>query len=135
MLLRTKLRNFIKVVADEAEQNPEFAERLHAVLDTASTTLAVKNSSKSGRGNIRGQRPANRRPAAVLDPVSLATQGEEILRQELATLTLEQLKDIVAEYGMDRERLVMKWKKPQRVVERIVEISISRAHKGDAFRS
>ena len=135
MLLRTKLRNFIKVVADEAEQNPEFAKRLQAVLDTVSTTHTVKKSSKSGGANTKGQRPANRRPPAVLDPVSFATQGEDILRHELATLTLEQLKDIVAEYGMDRERLVMKWKKPNRVIERIVEISTSRAHKGDAFRS
>ncbi|MDE0403802.1 MAG: hypothetical protein OXI53_00610 [Nitrospira sp.] len=58
-----------------------------------------------------------------------------MLRAELALLTLDQLKDIVADYGMDREKLVMKWKTPNRVIDRIVEISISRAHKGDVFRS
>ena len=80
-------------------------------------------------------RPANRRTPAVLDPVALAVQGKEVLRAALVPLTLGELKDIVADYGMDRERLVMKWKTPNRVIERIVEISITRAHKGDAFRS
>jgi hypothetical protein len=69
-----------------------------------------------------------------LDPVALAAQGEEALRNRLAALTLDQLKDIVADHGMDRDRLVMKWRKPNRVIDRIVEVSISRAHKGDAFR-
>jgi len=31
--------------------------------------------------------------------------------------------------------LVMKWKAPERVVEKIVELSLGRARKGDAFRS
>jgi len=48
---------------------------------------------------------------------------------------LEQLKDIVADYGMDPGKLVMKWKSSDKVIDRIVEISLARAQKGDAFRS
>lgn len=81
------------------------------------------------------RRPANRRPPAVLDPIAIAQQGEEILREQLAPLTLDQLKDIVADYGMDQDRLVMKWKMPDRVIDRIVHVSIGRARKGEAFRS
>ena len=47
---------------------------------------------------------------------------------------MEELRDIVAEYGMDPGRLVMKWTTPERVINRIVEMSVARAHKGNAFR-
>ncbi|MFG2683889.1 hypothetical protein ACGFYH_34245, partial [Streptomyces sp. NPDC048392] len=49
-------------------------------------------------------------------------------------LTLEQLRDIIAEHGMDHDRLAMKWKDPQRVIDRIVERVESRTAKGAAFR-
>ena len=132
--LRTILRDFVKVVSDEAERNPEFAERLRVVFET-STIRPRKKPSITRRMNSKVTRPANRRPPAILDPIALAARGEEELRNKLAPLTLDQLKDIVADYGMDREKLVMKWRTSQRVIDRIVEISISRAHKGDAFRS
>lgn len=133
MSLRTVLRDFVKVVSDEAERNPDFAERLRIAFESG-TIRSRKNSAIRSSAGKKGVRPANRRPPAVLDPVAVVAQGEEALRNRLAALTLEQLKDIVADYGMDRDRLVMKWRKPDRVIERIVEVSISRAHKGDAFR-
>ena len=134
MLLRTVLRNFVKVVSDEAERNPEFAERLRGVFKLAMATRSAKTDAAASGAGSKISRPANRRPPAVLDPVALAGKGEEVLRDKLVQLTLDQLKDVVAEYGMDHERLVMKWKTPNRVIDRIVEISIRRAHKGDAFR-
>ena len=57
----------------------------------------------------------------------MAQSGPEALRDALQPLDLGQLLDIVAEYGMDPGKLVMKWKDKDRVVERIVEASISRA--------
>ena len=133
MPLRTILRDFVKVVSDEAERNPEFAERLRIVFEPNTERPNKRRSAASATGS-KGTRPANRRPPAVLDPVELAAQGEESLRAELAALTLAQLKDIVADYGMDRDKLVMKWRTTNRVIGRIVEVSISRAQKGDAFR-
>ena len=136
MSLRTILRDFVKVVSDEAERNPEFAKRLRVVFETRTIRPRKKKKpSVTRRMNSKVTRPANRRPPAILDPIALAARGEEELRDKLAPLTLDQLKDIVADYGMDREKLVMKWRTSQRVIDRIVEISISRAHKGDAFRS
>ena len=135
MSLRAVLRNFVKVVSDEADRNPEFAERLRVVFQSAMATRTAKTTSAASGAGSKSSRPANRRPPAVLDPVALALQGEKALRTELAPLALEQLRDIVADYGMDPGRLVMKWKTPSRVIDRIVEISVSRAHKGDAFRS
>ena len=135
MSLRTVLREFVKVVSDEAERNPEFAERLRVVFKIAIATRSTRAASAGGGNVPRIVRPANRRPAAVLDPVALAMQGEDALRAALAPLTLDQLKDIVADYGMDQKKLVMKWRTPDRVIDRIFEISTGRAHKGKAFRS
>ena len=70
----------------------------------------------------------------MLDPVELARESESILQERLAQLTVEELKDIVADHGMDTGKVVMKWKSPERIIDRIVEISVSRARKGDAFR-
>ena len=134
MLLRTILRNLVKVVSDEAERNPEFAEQLWDVLISAKSKGCPKRDRIVKESGLRGKRPANRRPPAVLDPIKLAEQGEEALRTRLSLLTLDQLKDIVADYGMDQKRLVMRWKRPDRVIDKIVEVSVSRARKGDAFR-
>ena len=57
------------------------------------------------------------------------------MRARLADLSIEQLKDIVAEFGMDTGKLVSKWKTADRIIERIVETSRARAQKGDVFRA
>ena len=136
MAIRTVLYKFIKVVSDEALRNPEFAERLQEVLEPPTRTRSRREKGSGKRKTEFGTpRPLNRRPPAVLDPIALAQQGEGVLRAALSSLTLDELKDIVADYGMDQKRLVMKWKTPSRVIDRIVEVSIGRAHKGEAFRS
>jgi hypothetical protein len=58
---------------------------------------------------------------ARLDPFKiLANSGEEMLVPQLAELGLEHLRGIVAQFGMDPRRLVMKWKESPRVQEHIV---------------
>jgi hypothetical protein len=52
----------------------------------------------------------------------------------LGKLDIEQLRDVVADYGMDTGKLVIKWRTPDRIIDRIVEVSRQRAHKGSAFR-
>lgn len=53
----------------------------------------------------------------------------------MTTLSLDQLRDIIAEHGMDNDRLAMKWKDPARVIDRILERVSSRSEKGSAFRA
>jgi hypothetical protein len=36
---------------------------------------------------------------------------------------------------MDPGKLVLKWKKPERIIDRIVETSLGRARKGEGFLS
>ena len=131
MKVRKVLLGLARVVSDQAERDPEFAKQIADVLGTAKPP---KGAAAAKRAGTTG-RPKNRRPAAVLDPVALARDGEAKLRGQLADLSLEQLKDVVAEYGMDPGKLVMKWKDADRIIDRIVELSLSRAQKGDAFRS
>jgi hypothetical protein len=71
----------------------------------------------------------------VLDPFEVYREEADALPSRLAGLDLEQLRDVVAHYGMDPRRLVMKWKNSDRVVTHIVETVQTRSRKGDAFRA
>ena len=142
MTVRERLTAFALIIAEETERNGIFRRRVEAILGSALFDVPLgrdeKASSKKGlpsRVRSDALKKGGRRTPAILDPISLARQGEDVLRQKLAILDMEQLKDIVAENGMDPGKLVMKWKEAARVVDRIVEMSIARSTKGDAFRA
>ena len=83
-----------------------------------------------------GMKRTGRRAPAKLDPFKiLADSGEQVLMAQLAELNLEELRNIVAQFGMDPRRLVMKWKDVQRVREHIAATTAQRSRKGDAFRA
>ncbi len=127
MRIRRKLLELARVVAEEAERDPKFAQKLGEI-------LGLEQSQRDKQGT-KSDHPKNRRAAAAFDPVAvLRDRDDHELRLRLSELDLEQLRDIVAQYGMDHGKLVMKWKTHKRVVDRIVEISTNRAQKGDAFR-
>jgi len=130
MSLRRLLNDLVRVVADEAERNNGFRVRLESVLN-------VDHTSASGEDvvSLDVKRRGGRRPAALINPVEIARKGEAHLRAELLRLDLEQLRDVVAQFGMDPGKLVMKWKDTARVMDRIVEIAVARAAKGDVFKA
>ena len=122
MTLKQTLRAIGNVVLEEAERNADFARRLERALGIGDVQQIVKRSRT--------------RAAAVLDPIgTLSDHGEDALRDALRPLSLEQLLDIVAEFGMDSSKLVMKWKSSDRVSEHIVDNAKRRSVKGDAFRA
>lgn len=123
MKTRTMLQGIARAIADEAESNPEFDAKLRRVLQ-----LEGKETSASRAGKAR------RRAPAVLDPVAVVRDGELALRGRLEALDIEQLKDVVSQYGLDPSRLVMKWKTRERVIDHVVSVSMRQATKGDAFR-
>lgn len=143
MNLKGILVRVATVVAEEAARNPQFLARLEAAL-ASDKTPAKRSSSTSKSAPLRPEpdgvqkgeekRRGGRRSPAVIDPVDLAVHGEAGLRDQLNGLDLEKLLDIVAQYGMDPGKLVMKWRDRDRVIDRIVEVSLARATKGDAFR-
>lgn len=125
MSTKNIVRSFMTVIIDEIESNPDFAGKI-------SSALGLDNPD--GIVEQRKKRRGGRRAPALLDPVTSYSKGESLLREELELLDLEKLRDIVAEYGMDPGKLVMKWKTKQRVIDHIVETAANRAKKGEAFR-
>ena len=135
MSLRNTLNRLLRVVFEEAERNPDFEAALNDALGCIPSKRKPTKVEDLGQSDdSEAKRGKNRRAPAVLDPVQGVRDSELVLRSELEKLSLEQLRDIVAEYGMDPGRLVMKWNTPERVIDRIVEMSVARAHKGSAFR-
>ena len=134
MKFRKIFSELAKIVADEAERNPEFQARLIDALEGASPRKLQSTQRVARATELPSRRPSNRRPEPVLDPLSIARDGESALRQALEPLDVERLKDIVAGYGMDPSKLAMKWKDKDKLVDRIVEASLARIRKGSAFR-
>ena len=130
MNVGTVLRRLVQVIAEEARNNPEFDKKLREVIQpTPPSQISLRLPV-----NQRGTRTSNRRASAILDPILVIKDGDEsTLRKRLEVLSVNQLKDIIAQYGMDSDRLAMKWRKADRLIDRIVEVANSRAHKGEAF--
>ncbi len=117
------LKRIVEAVTAEAGRNRAFAASLERALEGA-------------QGQDKGQpkRPHRRAPGGI-DPFAVfADGGEEGVRRSLSKLSIEQLKDVVAEHGMDRSKLAMKWKTSDRFIDLILETVAARSRKGDAFR-
>jgi len=121
----SRLRELCERLVTVAEARPAEA----GVLADALTKLLDGAVSGGGAAGRRG-----RRAMPVLDPFEVYREGPDALLGRLGELDLEQLRDVVAHYGMDPRRLVMKWKRRERVVAHIVETVQVRSRKGDAFR-
>jgi hypothetical protein len=120
--LEKRLRALIAQVIEEARRNPDFSKRLEQALGGETRTSAA-----SGRRR-------HRRDPAPFDPYAVYRDGEPALRSQLDELNVEQLKDIVAEHGMDGAKLAMKWKSADRLIELIVASVASRSRKGEVCR-
>lgn len=111
-------KEFSALIADEISQNKQFAEKLGRLLDGTSTEAPKQR---------------NRRAPAKLDPFVLLESGEAVLSEELAKLSVDELKDVVSEYGMDTSRLALKWKDRQRLETLIIDATKRKASHGNAF--
>lgn len=141
--LSNVLAGFTTVIAQEALQNIEFRTRLNDVLANEfgrSTEMTPRkdpaaSAAPAHRRATAKTKSTGRRAPGPWDPYDVyAKVGEAGLRDRLSQLELEQLRDIIAEHGMNTDGLAMRWKKAERAVGRIVERVIDRAAKGDAFR-
>lgn len=118
------IARLVGVVAGEASSNARFARALQAAFSASQKDVSNLPARRSGR-----------RAPGVLDPFAVyGESGASGLERRLAELSLEQLRDIIAEHGMDHDRLAMKWKDPTRVIDRIIEKVAARTSKGSAFR-
>ena len=122
------LRNLLEVLLDEAKRTPRFRKALHEALLPLIPPAEGKVAPRTARTRRRGP--------GLFNPIDvLVLSGESGLRSRLETLDVEQLKDIIAEQGMDTDKLAMKWRVPIKLINRIIERSIERHSKGSAFGS
>lgn len=134
MTVSSLLEKIFREIVAEVDRNAGLAERIRDALGPA-----VKSSSArarpSGRSGGAATKPRTRRAPGPFDPFLVGrSEGIAALRSKLSTLTVDQLKDIVAEHAMDPSRLALRWKVPQRLIDLIVETVVGRSSKGDAFR-
>ena len=121
-----RLRELCEQLVQRAEADPPSA----GALADGVAKLLDDGSRRSASGRRTG-----RRDHPILDPFEIYRENPEALAGRLAALDLEQLRDVVAYYGMDPRRLVMKWKTADRVITHVVETVETRSRKGDAFRA
>jgi hypothetical protein len=107
------------IISDEISTNAEFAQKITTALGGDAPSTAPKRR--------------NRRDPAKINPFELLEQGEDKLSQALSILSIEELKDVISENGMDTAKLALKWKDRQRLENHIIEATQRRASKGDAF--
>jgi hypothetical protein len=124
--MKNRLKSIFDELLLEVERNPELRHRINKLLGA---TANQEESAKEGR------RRGNRRAAAVLDPYREFAYGEDKLKEQLQSLTVEQLKDVVSEHALDSSRLALKWKSSDRLVDLILTTVRNRLQKGDAFRN
>jgi hypothetical protein len=131
-----RLKATFDVILREAKKNKEFASQLDQALKGP---CEVPTQDQRGPSKLKNsqqtRRKRNRRASAVVDPFAVFEKGEAFLRETLIRLDMDRLKDIVAEYGMDRSRLAMKWKNSDRLIELILDTVRTRARKGAAFKT
>lgn len=121
-----QLEELFNIILAEIKENKTFAQKVQGIL----------NNQESNKESVAVAvvKKRNRRNPAILNPMDFVDRGEEELRKVLLGLEVEQLKDIIAEYGMDPGRKTSKWRKIDRFVNHIIEMTISRSQPGDAFR-
>lgn len=116
----TALHRVLDAVVDEAENNEDFAGKLERAF-TGNSSSPVK------------KRKVHRRQKPVLNPLDMI-EDMHALDAKLHTLSVDQLKDIVSVYSMDPSRRALQWRKPDRLIALILEVSQKRLAKGNAFR-
>lgn len=133
MSLVPQLRALFDAIVSEAERSPAFARRLQDALAGLAAAAPAAKTPKAAASTTNAKRGGRRAPAA-LDPFAAYAEGEPALRARLGELTIDQLKDVVAEHGMDPSKLAMRWKTPAKLIDLIATTVRDRAEKGDAFR-
>lgn len=118
-----RLKKLFDLILDLIKNDPGLALRVEEALGIVEKPKQAKTSKKKGS-----------RAPAVLDPVAEFMLGEPVLRERLKHLSLEQLKDILAEFAMDPAGNIARGRKPEKFIDHITITARSRAKLGDAFR-
>lgn len=130
------LSDLFRVVAEEAARTPRFAKALSAA-------LAAPSGSNVEPAPLAPVRPTRRAPAkakpvrapGAFDPFSvLRESGEEVLTEKLSALSIDQVRDIIAEQEIDSHKESGRKRKAEVLVAWTAERVRALASKGSAFR-
>ena len=117
-----KLKDLFKVILEEVESNEEFKKKVYKILGDENN-----NVKKKGKKKVIIE--------PKLNPIEVILEGENVLSDKLLKLEVSDLKDIIKFYEMDNTNSCNRWKKKERLVNYIVDVSKSRVNRGNAFRN
>lgn len=116
-----RLRAFFNVICEEAQRNPEFLDRLSAVLLSETTALTIgKSLGKTSREPI----------IHIVEIVH--SSGEQGLRDKLQQLTNDQLARLAADEGVKRLKEAKSIDR-EILISLLVETGSNRLKQGETF--
>ena len=130
-VVASALSRLTAIVIEEAAHNPDFASKIQFVFAEPGSCISEDDTSNE-TSNI--QRRRNRRDPAVLNPFDMIQDNEAKLIECLNALTEKELRDIIAQYGLDPTNRSMQWRKKERLIQGILEATHRKVAKGNAFR-
>lgn len=121
------LKAFYEVIIDEVNRNEEFSNKLKKIL--LENVKIEKNKSKT-----KGKKRVLLEKDVLINPYDILIEGKEVLENKLREVELQDLKNIVEYYSMDPSKSFKRWRKKERLIDLILEVSTLRVNKGNAFR-
>lgn len=126
-----------RVIIDEADRSSRFAGALTGVIDALRTNDGVAAAVPAPAPRKRAAAPKKRvaRQPGAFDPfVIYRSSGDQALATRLGELTVDQLRDIIAEQELDTRKETGRKRKPEVLVAWIVERVEASENKGSVFR-
>ena len=118
--MEKKLKELFNVIMEEMKTNDEFKKKIEVVLG----------------GEDKPKKKVKKKVIIEpkLNPLELISKSEVDLREKLSELEVIDLKNIIKFYEMDNTNSSSRWRKKERLVNYIVDVSKSRISRGNAFR-
>lgn len=130
-VVASALSRLTAIVIEESAHNPDFAAKIQFVFASFSDCPATEKPSTEASDEKKRR---NRRDPAVLNPFDMIPNDETKLVECLNGLTVEELKDIIAQFGLDPTNRSLQWRKKERLIQGILEATHRKVAKGNAFR-
>lgn len=125
MEMEKLLKEFCEVIIEEINKNEEFSNKVKKIL--------VENI-KIEKDKLKKKKKVLSEKDILINPYEILLEGTEVLENKISKLELQDLKNIVEYYSMDPSKSFKRWRKKERFINLILEVSILRANKGNAFR-
>ena len=131
------IAGLVTVIIAEAERSSRFASALTGVVDAFRPVDIALDGAPVAAPRKRAAAPKKRvtRQPGAFDPFVVHREGGgQELSARLGELTLDQLRDIIAEQELDTRKETSRKRKPEVLVSWIVERVEASENKGSVFR-